>query len=217
MFVTLQEGNVSWEGTEAALFIMANVAKNLLPDESEVVPKVVEAILNLPETTHIAVRYTSVCLLGELCDWINTHPESLQAVLNFLLYALQQKNGIASAAAGALLSICTACKGHMTCHKDGLIQIVSHLDSYAITNDSAIGLLKGVSITIARLPKNEVTQAVRQICAFQSQPLVQLLAEPSTGKADDRGKRDPAFWLDRLAAVLRHTHPEVSELEFLLL
>ena len=41
------------------------------------VPKVVEAILNLPENTHIAVRHTSILLLGELCEWIDSHPQSL--------------------------------------------------------------------------------------------------------------------------------------------
>jgi len=38
---------------------------------------VVEAILNLPENTHIAVRFTSILLLGELCEWIDRHPQSL--------------------------------------------------------------------------------------------------------------------------------------------
>lgn len=46
-------------------------------EENDVVPKVVEAILNLPENTHIAVRYTSILLLGELCEWIDRHPQSL--------------------------------------------------------------------------------------------------------------------------------------------
>lgn len=45
--------------------------------ENDVVPKVVEAILNLPENTHIAVRHTSILLLGELCEWIESHPEFL--------------------------------------------------------------------------------------------------------------------------------------------
>lgn len=46
-------------------------------EENDVVPKVVEAILNMPQNTHVAVRYTSVLLLGELCEWIEKHPESL--------------------------------------------------------------------------------------------------------------------------------------------
>lgn len=46
-------------------------------EENDVVPKVVEAILNLPPNTHIAVRSTSVLLLGELCEWIEKHPHYL--------------------------------------------------------------------------------------------------------------------------------------------
>lgn len=46
-------------------------------EENDVVPKVVEAILSLPENTHVAVRHTSVLLLGELCEWIERHPQSL--------------------------------------------------------------------------------------------------------------------------------------------
>ncbi|XP_013149046.1 PREDICTED: importin-13, partial [Papilio polytes] len=47
MFAALQ-ADCSWEHTEAALFIMQAVAKNILPDEEEYVPKVVEAILSMP-------------------------------------------------------------------------------------------------------------------------------------------------------------------------
>lgn len=99
----------TWDSTEAALFVMQAVAKNILPyvssklvimnekkyletkskqtfarnrEENDVVPKVVEAILNLPENTHIAVRHTSILLLGELCEWIDRHPQSLGENVN---------------------------------------------------------------------------------------------------------------------------------------
>lgn len=219
MFNTLHDPHVTWEGTEAALFVMANVAKNIKPDENDVVPKVVEAILNLPETTHIAVRYVSVFLLGELCDWIQQHPESLQAVLNFLLHALQQKSGLAGAAANALLSICTSCGEQMTCHISGLMQIVGSLDSFEINNDSAIGLLKGVTIIVTRLPHAQLTAAAKEMIGVQTQPLLHLLAaddevvavSPVATKAEVKTRKDPTFWLDRLAAILRHTNPKVRD------
>jgi len=65
-----------------------------------------------------------------------------ERVLNFLLYCLNQR-GLGSAASGALLSICTACPLHMTTHFSGLLQIARSLDNFAISNDAAIGLLKG--------------------------------------------------------------------------
>lgn len=74
--------------------------------------------MNLPENTHIQVRQTSIILLGELCDWIEVHSDSLQPVLNFLLFSLQQ-GGISNAAATALQNICSACRTQMAIHISG--------------------------------------------------------------------------------------------------
>lgn len=142
-------------------------------------PKVAEAILHLPENTHIAFRYTSIMLLGELCEWIDNHPDSLESVLNFLLYSLNQKNGLAAAAANALTQICTACKSRMTFHLNGLLQIAQSLDSYEITNESAINLLKGISIIVGRLPLDQIAQPLQQLCSYQVGPLQQLLHDSS--------------------------------------
>ena len=46
-------------------------------EEKEVVPHVLEAVLGLPETAHIAVRYTSTQLVGELSEWIEKHADVL--------------------------------------------------------------------------------------------------------------------------------------------
>ncbi|XP_055836947.1 transportin-3 [Episyrphus balteatus] len=209
MFITLQNPGATWESTESALFIMQNVAKNIIPDENEVIPKVVEAILNLPENTHIAVRYTSIMLLGELCDWIENHPEVLQAVLNFLLYCLQQKNGLAAAAAIALTSICTACRQQMSFHLNGLIEIARSLDSFEISNELAIGLLKGISLILERLPRDQLEPGLREICTFQLNPLAQLVETGSLSVK--KGERtDPAYWIDRACAIIRHTNPDIQ-------
>ncbi|XP_039484015.1 transportin-3 [Drosophila santomea] len=210
MFHILQAPETTWESTEAALFIMQNVAKNILPDENEVIPKVVEAILNMSEQTHIAVRYTAILLIGELCDWIENHTESLEAVLNFLLYALQQKNGLAPAAAIALTSICSACRQKMVCHISGLVEIARSLDSFQINNDVAIGLLKGISLILTRLPREQLQPALREIVGFQLQPLAQLV--DSTGGSVQKGERtDPVYWIDRACAIIRHTNPDVPD------
>lgn len=156
-------------------------------DENDVVPKVAQAILKLPENTHIAFRYTSIMLLGELCEWIDNHPESLEAVLNFLLYSLNQKNGLAAAAAAALTQICTTCKSRMTFHLNGLMQIAQSLDSFEITNDSSINLLKGFSVIIGRLPLDQMSQPLQQLSSYQLTPLRQLLLESNfVAPSDDQ-------------------------------
>ncbi|XP_055614222.1 transportin-3 isoform X2 [Uranotaenia lowii] len=209
MFLILQSPNVTWESSEAALFIMENVGRNILPEESEVVPKVVEAILNLPDNCHIAIRYTSINILGELCDWIDSNSETLEPILNFLLCALQQKNGLATAAANALQSICAACQKHMLGHISGLMEIARCLDGFEIQMESAIGLLKGISIIIGRLPAEQLTPAMQELCNFQVQPLSQLISGEDDGLVLKKERHDPTFWVDRLASIYRHVNPTV--------
>lgn len=174
------------------------------------IPKVVEAILNMTDQTHIAVRYTSIMLIGELCDWIENHSDLLEAVLNFLLYALQQKNGLAPAAAIALTSICSACRQKMICHISGLVEIARSLDSFQINNDVAIGLLKGISLILTKLPQEQLQPALREIVGFQLQPLAQLL-ETSHCQLAKGERSDPVYWIDRACAIIRHTNPDVPD------
>lgn len=161
MFNKLQEPGCTWESTESGLFIMQNVAMNVISEGNQVIPLVVERILNLPETTHVAVRFTSIMLLGELCDWIENDTHTFQAVLKLVLYSLQQKNGLASAAATALASICTSCQQKMVYHISGLMEIAKNLNSLEISNKRAIGLLKGISLTLTILPKDQIQSAIR--------------------------------------------------------
>lgn len=141
-------------------------------------PKVVEAILKLPDynNTHIAFRYTSIMLLGELCEWIDCHPETLESVLNFLVYSLNEANGLAQAAATALTQICTSCKSRLTGQLTGLLSIARSLDTYKINNESVINLLKGISVIVGRLPIDQLGVALKEMCSFQLIPLQLLLS-----------------------------------------
>lgn len=165
----------------------------------------------MQETTHIAFRYTAILLLGELSEWIDNHPESLELVLNFLLYSLNQSNGLAAAGASALTQICTVCKSLMTNHLNGLFRIAASLDSFDITNESAINLLKGISIIVGRLPLEQSRAPLHELCSFQLVPLQALLA--ANVKVEKNQRSDPSYWLDRLAAIMRYTNPDVRDTE----
>ena len=141
----------AWESSEAALFIMAAVARNLFPDENENVPPVLEFILKNSQMVHLAVRHTSVKLVGELGDWVNHHPEYLEGILNWLLYGLQEPK-LATQAANSLLNICSQCQRHMTPHFEGLVHILRSLDSFHLKPAAAAGLIKGAALLICNMP-----------------------------------------------------------------
>ncbi len=43
--------------------------------DDEVLPLIVRAVLNLQSNAHLALRHTSIRLLGELSEWIELHHE----------------------------------------------------------------------------------------------------------------------------------------------
>ncbi|KFM82505.1 Transportin-3, partial [Stegodyphus mimosarum] len=203
------QGNLAtWDTTEASLFIMGAVAKSIIPEENRIVPQTVEAILNLPETSHLAVRYTSTYLLGELCDWIEKHPQYLDPTLNFLLSCLQKKP-LSTVAATALQNICSTCKKQMGAHFNGLLQIIQALDTFSISNEAAVGLLRGTALILGQMPLDKITNGLMELCKTQMLPLSSLLKEEKSNIKEGT-KSDPAVWLDRIAAIFRHTTPTIT-------
>lgn len=65
-------------------------------------------------------------------------------VLNYLMKGLREKR-LASAAAKAIHNICSVCRDHMAQHFQGLLDIARSLDSFALSTEAAVGLLKGTS------------------------------------------------------------------------
>ncbi len=51
-------------------------------------PSVCEALLQVPDTAHSAVRFTTLLLLGELGEWIDKHPTVVGKIKHFLPYFL---------------------------------------------------------------------------------------------------------------------------------
>ncbi|XP_056311784.1 transportin-3 isoform X2 [Danio aesculapii] len=205
LYSTLREGNPPWEVTEAVLFIMASIAKNVDPENNPTLMEVLEQIVLLPETVHLAVRYTSIELVGEMSEVIDRNPSMLDTVLNFLMKGLREKP-LASAAAKAIHNICSVCRDHMAQHFQGLLDIARSLDSFALSTDAAVGLLKGTALVLARLPLEKIAECLNDLCAVQVMALKKLLAQDSSsGKSSD-----PTVWLDRLAVIFRHTNPIVE-------
>ncbi|KAI2665443.1 Transportin-3 [Labeo rohita] len=131
LYSTLKEGNPPWEVTEAVLFIMASIAKSIDPENNPTLTEVLEQIVLLPETVHLAVRYTSIELVGEMSEVIDRNPCMLDPVLNFLMKGLREKP-LASVAAKAIHNICSVCRDHMAQHFQGLLDIARSLDSFAL-------------------------------------------------------------------------------------
>jgi len=212
MYMTLKgEGSTaSWEVSEAALFVMTAVAKDIDPTESVVVPQVLDAVVHLPPAVHVAVRHTSLRLIGELKEWIEKHPNYIEPVLQFLYSGLQQP-ALATAAAESLQSVCSQCPEQMTNHFNSLLQIVTAIDTLEVNNVAVVGLLKGAAHILGKMDNDKISEGLLQLCNIQAVPLSKLLEAPDGVKMVTGNKHsDPTIWLDRLATIFRYTTPTVN-------
>ncbi|KAJ8032102.1 Transportin-3 [Holothuria leucospilota] len=200
----------AWEVTEASLFVMAAVAKNVLPDEGVVVPMVMQAIFNLPESSHLAVRYTSLRMVGELSEWLSQHADYIDPSLNLLTSGLKH-NQLASISATSIQKICENCKDLMHNHFDGLMNIARAVDGFSVSPEAAVGLVQGAAVVLSRLPLDKIPEGLKELTACQITPLSEMLKDPNIKRDNKENFRpsDPTLWLDRLAAIFRYTTPSI--------
>ncbi|MGH0142088.1 UNVERIFIED_CONTAM: hypothetical protein FKN15_075373 [Acipenser sinensis] len=159
LYSTLKDGNPPWEVTEAVLFIMAAIAKSIDPENNPTLTEVLEAVVHLNQNVHIAVRYTSIELVGEMSEVVDRNPQFLDPVLNYLMKGLREKP-LASVAAKAIHNICSVCRDHMAQHFQGLLDIAQSLDSFALSADAAVGLLKGA---LKKDEEEEIKQEINML------------------------------------------------------
>ncbi|XP_038065636.1 transportin-3-like [Patiria miniata] len=202
-----QGSTVTWYVTEASLFVMSSVAKNVLPDENGVVPQVIQAILALPDETHVAVKHTSIQMLGELSEWIDTHPQTIEPILNFLTNGLRNSQ-LSSVAATAIQSICKTCQDHLASHLEGLLQIAQAVDAFNLSQEAAIGLIEGTALVLTRMPLEKIQEGLKQLMLAQVTPLSQVLKGDTERKSSLSS--DPTVWLDRIAAIFKNTNPAIT-------
>nr|XP_061809311.1 transportin-3 isoform X6 [Nerophis lumbriciformis] len=81
LYSTLKDGNPPWAVTEAVLFIMAAIAKSVDPENNPTLLEVLQQVVLLPEAVHVAVRYTSIELVGEMSEVVDRNPRFLGTAL----------------------------------------------------------------------------------------------------------------------------------------
>uniref|UniRef100_A0A8C0FC61 Transportin-3 n=1 Tax=Bubo bubo TaxID=30461 RepID=A0A8C0FC61_BUBBB len=177
LYATLKDGNPPWEVTEAVLFIMASIAKSVDQENNPTLVEVLEGVVRLPETVHTAVRYTSIELVGEMSEVVDRNPQFLDPVLGYLMKGLCDRR-LASAAAKAIHNICSVCRDHMAQHFNGLLEIARSLDSFTLSPEAAVGLLKGTALVLARLPLEKIAECLSELCAVQVMALKKVLSAP---------------------------------------
>jgi len=201
MFEKLQTSiNLSWEESEAPLYLMSCVASYLTPGEDQIVCKVIEAILSTQSApVHIALKYTGVRLLGQLDFWIESnHQLTLKPILHYLLSLLIDQN-LRSIAAETILIVCQQCRKYLVDELDRILEATFWLDSLESGSEATQCLLKASSKIISRLTStDDIQRYLKLLFDQQIQYLNKVLEQQTDGNFGAIAKR-----LDCLTAIFR--------------
>lgn len=216
----LSNSNSGWEEIEAELYVISSLAAELSAD-SDLTSTVINIIMSTAyrsssasqassvqgdssqmtqlknvQPLHPQIMATSCSILGELAEWLNSNPQFLDSVLNYLLTIITnskeweskaepnlraasssddcEKPTLSSTAASALQPIIQSCAAK---HLSGnpklssiMIQICSNLDAIANEN-TAHYLLQSCSSMVSA-----GTEPATQTRAQQEEMIIQLLS-----------------------------------------
>ncbi|CAF0842657.1 unnamed protein product [Didymodactylos carnosus] len=202
---TIQINSASWEESEAPLYIMSAVASYILPEEDEVIPKVVQAIVTMSSHVHTSVKYTGIKLLGQLDEWLAKHQQYIKSVIDYLLSILVDQD-LRSVSAEAILTICSQCRKQVLDQIEKLMQATLWLDQTAPGSEATLSLLKASSKLISRLSStDEISHYLNLLFDRQREVLSQLISVQSDGNYGAIIKR-----LDSLTAIFRYLDFKIS-------
>lgn len=136
-------------------------------------PIAIPVLLSTPHDTHYAIRATTLSLVGELAEWIDRHPDTLELVLKFILDGLNIP-AVATYAAKAVQSVCLKCKQRMAPHVDLLLQVIQAADNLSISNEGILGLLKGITEVLTKMSPEEMKVGIRSLCHLHVTTLQQV-------------------------------------------
>lgn len=99
----------SWQAIEAPLFALRSVGAEINPKDKSSVPEILDLIPQLPK--HPRVQYAALLIIGRYSEWINYHPEYLQATLAYVSTGFEDSDqDVCAAASQALKFLCQDCR-----------------------------------------------------------------------------------------------------------
>ena len=105
----------TWQEIEAPLFAMRSMGAEVDPADAAVVPKIMNMIPLLPQ--HPRVRYAALLIISRYTEWINSHPEYIQRLLQYIAAGFEDTDQEVCAAAGqALKYMCQDCRQVRSCY-----------------------------------------------------------------------------------------------------
>ncbi|RXH96288.1 hypothetical protein DVH24_008792 [Malus domestica] len=199
-----------WRPAEAALFGIRAISSYVSAVEAEVMPKVMDRLLKLPQ--HPQLLQTVCLTIGAYSKWLDSASGGLSilpSVLDILMSGMGISEDSAAAAAVAFRQICDDCRLKLCGCLDGLFHIyhraVSGEGSFKVSADDSLHLVEALSKVITELPPDHAKRALEALCLPVVTPLQEIVSQgPDT--LNSKPFRDLTVHIDRFGYIFRYVN-----------
>ncbi|RXH76086.1 hypothetical protein DVH24_001665 [Malus domestica] len=193
-----------WHPAEAALFGIRAISTYVSTVEAEVMPKVMDRLLKLPQ--HPQLLQTVCLTIGAYSKWLDVAsggPSILPSVLHILMSGMGISDS-AAAAAVAFRQICDDCRLKLSGCLDGLFHTyhgaVNGEGSFKVSADDSLHLVEALSKVITELPPDHAKRALEALCLPVVTPLQEVVRQgPDT--LNSKPARDLTVHIDRFGYI----------------
>ncbi|QRW00383.1 mRNA transport regulator [Ceratobasidium sp. AG-Ba] len=164
----------AWQDIEAPLFAMRSMGAEIPATDEEVVPLIMDLIIQLP--THPKVRYAATLVVSRYSEWVALHPSYIPRLLEYISAAFEDADREVVAAAGqALRFLCKDCNQHLTSYFAQLHTFVQTM-SPKISQSDRVEIYEGIAHVISAMPLQDAGEALKRL----SLELLQKIHEAAT-------------------------------------
>ncbi|KAF3922896.1 Transportin-3 [Dactylellina cionopaga] len=194
----------NWQALEAPLFSMRAMGRMVPNDEAEVLPQIMNLLVQLPE--HPKVRFAATLVLGRYTEWTAKHPEYLEGQLTYITngFAHSDKD-VMRAAAMALRYFCQDCHqllvGHIAQLHNFYEQVSANLPSQSLEE-----VTDGVAHVVAAQPIEKIYDALRLFC----EPITKRLMDKANQARDKESVRELSETVSLLTTFAAIVRPNIE-------
>ncbi|CAE6491649.1 unnamed protein product [Rhizoctonia solani] len=172
--------NQAWQDIEAPLFAMRSMGAEIPPTDEEVVPRIMDLVVQLP--AHPKVRYAATLVVSRYTEWVALHPPYIPGLLEYISTAFDDSDKEVVAAAGqALRFLCKDCNRHLTSYFAQLHSFVQTI-SPKISQSDRVEIYEGIAHVISAMSLQDAGTALKQMSLELLQKIHEAASAPSASK-----------------------------------
>lgn len=176
-----QNSNIPWQNLEAPLFSLRAMGKVVSPDESEIMPKIMDLFSEF--INHPKIKYAAILVIGRYSFWTEKHPQYIPFQLSYVCSGFEEEESEA-AAAMSLKYMCESCGVLLINYLDQLHPFYLTMMQKLEPRDR-LEVTAAISHVLSALPEDKLLENLQHFCL----PLAQKLNEIAiNGKASDESE-----------------------------